>query len=108
MSQVRPRVKVPRSVSAGEAFEIKTLVRHEMETGLRKDSDGNKIPRDILHTFVCKVNGTEVMRSNWEAAISANPYFSFYLSLNETSDVEFAWTDDAGETYSDMQTITVA
>ena len=39
---VKPRIKVPKQASAGEAITIKTLISHKMETGLRKDADGNK------------------------------------------------------------------
>ena len=41
---VKPRVKVPKSASAGEAITIKTLISHKMESGRRKDSDGNTNP----------------------------------------------------------------
>ncbi len=104
----KPRVKAPKSAAAGEIVTIKTLVRHAMETGQRKDADGNKIPRDIIHTFVCTVNGKEVLRSNWESAVSANPYLAFPLKIDETSEVVFSWTDDQGETVSTKKTITVA
>ena len=40
---VKPRIKVPKQASAGESITIKTLISHKMETGLRKDADGNKI-----------------------------------------------------------------
>ena len=42
---VKARVKVPKSAAAGEDIVIKTLISHPMESGQRKDSDGNKIPR---------------------------------------------------------------
>ena len=45
---VKPRIKVPKQASAGEAITIKTLISHKMETGLRKDADGNKIPQSII------------------------------------------------------------
>ena len=40
---VKPRIKVPKQASAGEAITIKTLISHKMETGLRKDADGKTI-----------------------------------------------------------------
>jgi hypothetical protein len=39
---VKPRIKVPKQATAGEAINIKTLISHKMETGLRKDADGKK------------------------------------------------------------------
>ena len=38
---VKPRVKVPKSAAAGEAITIKTLISHNMESGQRKDKEGN-------------------------------------------------------------------
>ena len=43
-SGVKPRVKVPKTAAAGEAITIKTLISHKMESGQRKDDDGNIIP----------------------------------------------------------------
>ena len=42
---VKPKVRVPKTATAGEAFVIKTLISHPMESGQRKDGDGNLIPR---------------------------------------------------------------
>ena len=47
-SGVKPRVKVPKTAAAGEAITIKTLISHKMESGQRKDGDGNVIPRSII------------------------------------------------------------
>ena len=39
-SGVKPRVKVPKTAAAGEAITIKTLISHKMESGQRKDKQG--------------------------------------------------------------------
>jgi len=48
---VKPRVKVPKKASAGDSITIKTLISHKMESGQRKDDDGNAIPRSIINRF---------------------------------------------------------
>ena len=53
---VKPRVKVPKTAAA-ETVTIKTLISHKMETGRRKDGDGNVIPRSIINRFTCAFNG---------------------------------------------------
>ena len=53
---VKPRIKVPKQASAGEAIIIKTLISHKMETGLRKDADGKKNPQSIINKFTCDFN----------------------------------------------------
>ncbi len=50
---VKPRVKVPRKASAGDVITIKSLISHKMESGQRKDGDGNLIPRSIINRFTC-------------------------------------------------------
>ena len=56
---------------------IKTLINHQMETGLRKDSNGNPIPRQIINRFVAEFNGQTVIDVALEPAVSTNPYFEF-------------------------------
>ena len=108
MATPKPRIKVPKSVSAGEAFEIKTLISHKMDSGRAKDKKGNLIPRKIIHHFACKVDGMEAFAMDLEPAISANPFISFDLKLDKTSELEFAWTDDDGSVYSKKSTVKVA
>ncbi|SIT15870.1 sulfur-oxidizing protein SoxZ [Roseivivax lentus] len=104
---VKPRVKVPSSASAGEEIVIKTLISHPMESGQRKDSDGNVIPRSIINRFTCDFNGENVIDVTMEPAISTNPYFEFTAKVPETGEFKFTWYDDDGSVYEDSKTITV-
>ena len=107
MAAQRPRVKVPKSAKAGEVFEIKTLVKHSMESGLRKGKDGKKIPRNIINKFECAFNGTPVFTMHLEPAVSANPYIAFYQKASASGEYTFAWTDDKGDTVTANAKITV-
>ena len=70
----QPRIRVPSQARKGEVIEIKTLVSHPMETGYRRSQLGAPIPRDIIRSFVCTYNGTEVFRAELHPAIAANPF----------------------------------
>ena len=105
---VKPRVKVPKTASAGETIVIKTLISHKMESGQRKDSDGNKIPRSIINRFTCDFNGQSVIDVNLEPAISTNPYFQFESVVPETGEFKFTWYDDDGSVYEKVKSISVA
>jgi sulfur-oxidizing protein SoxZ len=48
-----------------------------METGQRKDAQGQTIPRKILNKFTCTVAGKQVFAADFEPAVSANPYIQF-------------------------------
>ena len=106
-SGVKPRVKVPKSASAGEAITIKTLISHPMESGQRKDSDGNVIPRSIINRFVVDFNGQNVIDVTLEPAISTNPYFEFEAVVPESGEFKFTWHDDDGSVYETTESITV-
>lgn len=97
MAGKKPRVKIPKSVSAGDVITIKTLISHKMESGQRKDSEGNPIPRDIINHFEAAFNGKVVFSVDIDPAVSANPYLEFTSRINEAGTFTMKWTDDAGE-----------
>ena len=98
-SGVKPRVKVPKSAAAGETITIKTLISHPMETGLRKDKEGNLIPRNIINKFVATFEGEEIISVDIDPAVSANPYFQFDMTVPGPGTIRFEWTDDDGSVY---------
>ncbi len=108
MADVKPRVRVPNSASAGETIVIKTLINHTMESGQRKDSSGNPIPRQIINRFVAEFNGETVIDVTLEPAISTNPYFEFEATVPESGEFKFTWYDDDGSVYETTSPITVS
>ncbi|AUJ63377.1 thiosulfate oxidation carrier complex protein SoxZ [Aestuarium zhoushanense] len=105
---VTPRVRVPRDAAAGESIVIKTLISHPMESGQRKDGDGNLIPRSIINRFTCEFNGQSVIDVTLEPAISTNPYFEFQSLVPESGTFTFTWYDDDGSVYTDTKDIAVS
>jgi len=103
----KPRIKLPKEAKKGEVIEIKTLIAHVMETGLRKDADGKVIPRKIINKFTCEFNGKPVFSANLEPAIAANPYMQFYAKVEESGTFKFTWTDDDGTVTTAEEKITV-
>ena len=106
-SGVKPRVKVPKSASAGDTITIKTLISHTMESGQRKDKDGNVIPRSIINRFVVDFNGQNVIEVKMEPAISTNPYFEFVATVPEAGEFRFTWYDDDGSVYEEVKAIEI-
>jgi len=104
---VKPRVKVPKSASAGEAITLKTLISHPMESGQRKDSSGNVIPRSFINRFTCEFNGESVIDVTMEPAISTNPYFEFEATVPEAGEFKFTWYDDDGSVYEETKAIAI-
>ncbi len=91
-----PRIKLPKTAKDGDVIEVKTLVTHVMETGNRKDKDGNPISRNIVNTMIAKFGDQDVFRAELGPGISANPYMSFQMRVPGPGVFEFAWIDDDG------------
>lgn len=108
MSDVRPRIRLPRSANAGDVVEVKTLISHNMETGLRRDGAGEVIPRQIINRFTCEYAGKTVIDVEMLPAISANPYVEFDVKVEESADFVFTWYDDDGSVYSETQAFEVS
>jgi sulfur-oxidizing protein SoxZ len=106
-SGVKPRVKVPKKAAAGDVITIKTLISHKMESGQRKDKEGNVIPRSIINRFTCDFNGENVVDIKLEPAISTNPFFEFEAKVPEAGEFQFTWYDDDGSVYEAAKSIAI-
>ncbi len=91
------RVQVPAKVRKGDTFEVRVLVQHPMETGYRRDLNGEAIPAHIVDKMVCRIAGREVFSAELGTGIAANPYVVFYAIAQESGPVEVEWSDDRGE-----------
>ncbi|PVB62179.1 thiosulfate oxidation carrier complex protein SoxZ [Labrenzia sp. 011] len=107
MATPKPRVKVPKKASKGEVITIKTLISHPMESGQRKDKEGNLIPRQIINTFKCEFDGQLVFECDMDPAVSANPYMEFNAKVENSGTFKFTWVDDDGSIYESENKITV-
>jgi len=104
----KPRIKVPKEAKKGEVVEIKTLLAHPMESGLRKNEAGALVPRKIINRFTCEFNGTLAFACALEPAIAANPYFQFTVRVEESGTFRFTWIDDDGTAITADESITVS
>ena len=104
----KPRVKVPKKAKKGEIIKVKTLIKHKMESGRRKNKKtGKPIPRKIINKFTATFNGKPVFAMNIEPSVSANPFIQFNMRAEESGEFEFKWTDDDGKVYSKKAKLTV-
>jgi sulfur-oxidizing protein SoxZ len=89
-------INVPAKAKRGDIIEIKALMSHIMETGYRRTAAGDIVPRDIITSFTCRYNGTEVFRADFFPAIAANPFISFFTVARESGKFDFEWIGDKG------------
>lgn len=103
----RSHVRIPKEAKAGEIVEVKTLISHPMETGLRKAADGTPILRKIINRFECVYLGQTDFVAELQPAVAADPYISFFIRAKQSGKLEFIWTDDDGTIYRDEALLTV-
>ncbi len=104
---VRVLINAPKQVRAGQAFEVKLLINHPMESGQRRDTFGQAIPREIIHSITCTLGGQEVFQADLFPAISANPFLAFWAVATQSGDLTIRFTDDQGTTQTDSVAIAV-
>jgi thiosulfate oxidation carrier complex protein SoxZ len=90
-SRIRARV-----VAAGA--DVRVLMSHVMETGLRQDAAGRRIPAWTIRDVSASLNGNVVLRARWGTGVSRNPYLQFVVRGAVAGDlVGIAWTDSRGQ-----------
>lgn len=95
-----------RASNNGTETEVRVIMSHPMETGLRKDAAGATIPAHYIQDVVATYNGKTVLQCQWSQSIAQNPYLSFKFKGGAKGDkVQIAWTDNIGEKRSDEATI---
>ncbi len=91
---------VPAAPRRGEPFEVRALVAHPMETGLRVDALGNKVPRDIVRRVEARLDGELVFAADLHPAVAANPYCAFPLVVQGDGALIVSWVGDRGFAHS--------
>ena len=83
----------------GDLVDLKMLIFHPMESGLRKDSVTKKlIPRHFIDKLEIRLNGKIVMETHLSRSVSRNPFLHFRLKDTASGDkIEISWTDNKGE-----------
>jgi sulfur-oxidizing protein SoxZ len=95
-----------RANVVGDATEVKVLMSHEMETGQRKDAQGNTIPAWFIQNVTATYNGKTVLSAQWGPAVAKNPFVSFKFKGGAKGEkVMITWTDSRGDKRTDEATI---
>lgn len=88
-----------RASMSGDAADVKVLMNHIMETGLRKDAKtGKLIPAHFINEVSATVNGKPVLDAQWGGGVSKNPYLGFKVKGAKAGDkITVSWKDNKGE-----------
>ena len=91
-----------RAQLAGDKANVRVMMRHEMESGQRKDAAGRTIPAWHIQEVTVLHNERTVMTAQWGPGVSKNPYLQVTLRGAKAGDrVAIVWNDNRGATRRD-------
>ena len=95
-----------RAVLNGDKVEVKVLIRHDMETGLRKDPEGKIIPPHFIKTLIAKYEDKTVLDTVMGISVSKDPFLSFKFKGGvKGGKLNVTWVDNLGDTRTDSAII---
>jgi len=90
-----------RATEKDGIVDVKILMKHDMETGLRKDSSGQAIPAWFITHLYVKAQNKEVFRAHFGSAVSKDPFLNFKYQGAKGDRLMVHWTDTKGDERSD-------
>lgn len=95
-----------RAQASGDKANVRVLMAHEEETGLRKDASGKLVPAWYIQEVSASLNGKVVMTAEWGPSISKNPFLQFFIKGAKAGDkVSISWVDIKGDKRTDETTV---
>jgi len=95
-----------RTKLEGDVVQVRVLMSHPMETGLRKDAEGKLVPAHFIELATFTYQDRTVLAAQWGPAISRNPYLSFkFGGAAKGEKIKISWLDNMGDTRTDEATI---
>jgi sulfur-oxidizing protein SoxZ len=96
-----------RAQIKGGITEVKVLIGHPMDTGRRKNEEGDLIPAHFVQLVTVTLNSKPVLEAQWGTGISKNPYLTIHLAQAKAGDiVAVTWHDNLGQSSSQQITVT--
>ena len=91
-----------RATLQGDVADVRVLMAHPMETGLRKDAAGKLVPLHFIQTITAQLNGKTVFSADVSQAVSRNPVFAFKVKGAKAGDrLSITWQDNQGDKRTD-------
>lgn len=95
-SEMKARVRVPKSWDQAKPAEVLTMITHPMVTGLAADESGNKPATRIIESFKATLDGKPVLTAHFFRSLAANPYLKFDVAPRQSGKLHLEWVEDTG------------
>jgi sulfur-oxidizing protein SoxZ len=87
-----------RAVMKDGEVLVRAVIRHEMESGQRKDKAGNTIPAHYIQEVRATWQGKVVLGAHWGGGVSKDPFLEFSFKGGKKGDtLQLSWADNLGE-----------
>ena len=94
-----------RATEKDGIVDVKILMKHDMESGLRKDAAGKVIPAWFINMLNVKANGKDVFNAQFGSAVSKDPFLNFKYRGAKGDKLVVNWIDTKGDKRTDEATV---
>lgn len=94
-----------RAAENGGIVDVKILMKHDMESGQRKDASGKVIPAWFISALNVKAQGKDVFNAQFGPAVSKDPFLNFKYKGAKGDKLVVNWVDTKGDKRTDEATV---
>lgn len=91
-----------RATLKGDIADVRILIMHPMETGQRKNEQGQLVAAHYITNVTVTHNGKTVLNADWSQAVSRNPFLGLRVKNAKLGDkITVTWVDNRGDKRTD-------
>jgi len=94
-----------RATEKDGIVDVKILMKHDMESGQRKDASGKVIPAWFISALNVKAQGKDVFNAQFGPAVSKDPFWNFKYKGAKGDKLVVNWVDTKGDKRTDEATV---
>ena len=94
-----------RATEKDGIVDVKILMKHDMESGQRKDASGKVIPARFISALNVKAQGKDVFNAQFGPAVSKDPFLNFKYKGAKGDKLVVNWVDTKGDKRTDEATV---
>ena len=93
-----------RATEKDGIVDVKILMKHDMESGQRKDAAVKVVPAWFINVLNVKAQGKDVFNAQFGPAVSKDPFLNFKYKGSKGDKIVVNWVDTKGDKRTDEAT----
>ena len=94
-----------RATEKDGVVDVKILMKHDIESGQRKDASGKLIPAWFINMLNVKAQGKDVFNAEFGPGVSKDPFLNFKYKGSKGDKLVVNWIDTKGDKRTDEATV---